>query len=310
MLNEYRFKLGLQVLKNIDTIVRHLLKPISVKKQSNLSTWVRETLSVLLNVLSSLIISITGILDAVVCIPIWLYSLLHSKSGNSIYQLYTIILSSILGGMISVAGHLTYCLGILIRFVNTGRSLTENEKEIIFLVFQQSVNTENIRIIQLPFWNNYYFVLHNYIFTPYNIKSISNSLLIHEVVHIWQFHQQGCSYIYDALAAQIHYGRKCFAGNAYDWTAEVKRGKRAWEDFNKEAAAQFIEEIWNEGTCCDYSIDEEKKIIEAGNGIFFRVLNESTYLNNNAMPTFISNRDSQDYSELAIQAINKIRSRK
>ncbi|MBU3743915.1 MAG: hypothetical protein FGM61_05110 [Sediminibacterium sp.] len=194
--------------------------------------------------------------------------------------------------------------------MDSGRTLNEKEKQIISEVFQNSVNTEIIRLIELPFWSKHCFVLHNYIFIPHNVTSISNSLLVHEVVHIWQFRQEGCSYIFNALAAQIRYGRKNIPGNAYDWTTEIKRGKTDWQDFNKEAAAQFIEDLWKEGAACIYTNKGNCEIIEEGNGVFFRIMHEGTSISNIASPIMISKRDSQNYSAIAFRAVNQLQSMK
>jgi len=298
------------VKKSIDRIVHYFLYPSSQYKQNRITLWLRELTAALFNLLSCLIIFFAGILDTIKNGFAWPYGFLYQKNGIPFYHVFYSLLSSIVGGLISVTGHMIHWMGIVIRLLDMGRPVNESEKEIIVSVFHQSVNPEIIRIIPLPFWNKHFFVLHNYIFTPSNVTSISSALLIHEVVHIWQFRQEGCSYIFNALAAQIRYGIKNTSGNAYDWKAELKRGKIIWQDFNKEAAAQFIEDVWKEGASCIYSNKGDKTITEAGNGKFFQMINLSVTGIQHELPIMISKSNLQDYTALAMQAVKKIRSTK
>ena len=154
--------------------------------------------------------------------------------------------------------------------------------------------------------NKYFFALHNTIYTPHKDQSIPPHLLVHESVHVWQYHHEGTKYLAQALLAQVQYGIKNIPGNAYDWTAELSRGKTDWQDFNKEAAAQLIEEIWKEGEACIPSNEAEPLEVENGCGVFFRMSAEDY----NRKPRFISKRNHQDYTDLAIESMLMLRSKK
>jgi hypothetical protein len=62
-------------------------------------------------------------------------------------------------------------------------------------------------------------------------------VLVHECAHVWQYQHLGPRYAFDAVWAQLRRGR-----SAYDWAAELGRG-RQWRDFNREAQAEFLQDI-------------------------------------------------------------------
>jgi hypothetical protein len=56
---------------------------------------------------------------------------------------------------------------------------------------------------------------------------------------VWQYQHRGAAYAYEALMAQRHGG--------YDWRKELAAGRARWTEFNPEAQAQLIEDIWRRG---------------------------------------------------------------
>lgn len=90
-------------------------------------------------------------------------------------------------------------------------------------------------------------------------------LLVHEAVHVWQYRTRGARYTVEALGAQARYGT-ARVGGAYDWRAEVRRGRTRWRDLNAEAQAQFVQELWEEGV----GIVDGR--VERGGGAFFRAV--------------------------------------
>jgi hypothetical protein len=64
--------------------------------------------------------------------------------------------------------------------------------------------------------------------------------LVHECTHVWQYQHLGYSYTADSLWAQA-------TSDAYNWEAEFGQGHGRWQDFNPEAAAAFVEEVWERG---------------------------------------------------------------
>jgi hypothetical protein len=67
-------------------------------------------------------------------------------------------------------------------------------------------------------------------------------ILVHEVVHVWQYQHEGPRYTTDALGAQLVYGWN--GRGAYDWEAELARGRTDWAELNKEAQGAFVQHLW------------------------------------------------------------------
>lgn len=183
------------------------------------------------------------------------------------------IVSSFLGGFLSVAAALLSLIQTSVPFKSDERPLTKKEKDVLKNVFRDSLALYNIRIkntsgIQLPI------TLGNTIYWP--DLSIPMHLLVHECVHVWQYQNLGYRYLVDALGAQTIYGRSldpahaCDPGNAYDWLAELGRGTTKWEYFNKEAAAQLIQEIWTDGQL--KTVTEGRILsVDTTHGAFYRM---------------------------------------
>jgi hypothetical protein len=104
---------------------------------------------------------------------------------------------------------------------------------------------------------------------------------------------------------------------AYNWeVSEVLRGNTDWSDFNKEAQAEFIEDVWRKGsvTFLDGHVDK-------GDGIFFDFA-EAGRPDTGAVAEFIYNGslDSEqpnvansdvptDYTDIADAAVKTLRER-
>jgi len=85
-------------------------------------------------------------------------------------------------------------------------------------------------------------------------------LLIHECVHAWQYQHLGPRYAVLALGAQV------LLPDAYDWEAELGRGKPGWRQFNQEAQAELIEHTWLRGSLLAGGKNGKKT---TGGGVFF-----------------------------------------
>lgn len=153
------------------------------------------------------------------------------------------ISASIAGTVILVLGTLVSLIQRLLFLQNQPRSLNQTEEDLLRGVFGDSMVLDNIRIIEgrsgLFGINLRAFVLGN---TIYMKRHTTPQVLVHECVHVWQYQHLGPRYAADALGAQLLLGN-----SAYDWKAELARGKSDWRDFNKEAQAQMIQEIWMQG---------------------------------------------------------------
>jgi hypothetical protein len=62
------------------------------------------------------------------------------------------------------------------------------------------------------------------------------SLLVHEMVHVWQYQRTGWSYATNALWAQT-------GGDGYDFAKALREGK-SWQKMNPEQQAQMIQEAF------------------------------------------------------------------
>ena len=271
-----------------------------------IAKWINGILLGSGTVISAIIKSIAGIIGSGVSSILFLINTLISFSIEPALQGLTNLLITIAGGIISILSNLFILIARVVGLLSEGRQLSEDEKNILRVVFRTSLNPNKIRIAYFPFWHKYFFALHNTIYSPHKDQSIPPHLLVHESVHVWQYHHEGTKYLAEALLAQVQYGIKNIPGNAYDWTAEISRGKTDWGNFNKEAAAQLIEEIWKEGEACIPSNEAEPLEVENGCGVFFIMSAEE----DNRKPRFISKRNHQDYTDLAIESMLMLRSKK
>jgi len=269
------------------------------------TNWVRGIIMGLFSILSVAIKIITGIIASFVGATILLIASLISLSLQPFAKGLVNFLLTIAGSTISVLSTLLILIARALGILSEGRPLSEDEKNILLAVFHKSLKPNKITIAYFPFWKKYFFALHNTIYTPQKHLSIPPYLLVHESVHVWQYHHEGNTYLAEALLAQVKYGIKHIPGNAYDWTAELSRGKTVWGNFNKEAAAQLIEEIWKEGAVCILSNGAEPLEVEYGGGVFFSISAEDY----NRKPRFISKRNHQDYTDLAIESMLMLRSK-
>jgi len=161
-----------------------------------------------------------------------------------------------LGGLLdlgaSLAGKVLLVLGTLVALVQDAaflqrraRALTAAEREMLRRVFRRSMSLYNLRLVEgragVFGLNERPFTLGNTIYLKSYLSSIPG-LLIHECVHAWQYQNVGPRYAVEALAAQV------LLPDAYDWEAELGRGKAGWTELNREAQAQVIEDAWLGGS--------------------------------------------------------------
>lgn len=123
------------------------------------------------------------------------------------------------------------------------RPLTLEERALLYPIFGESLIYDRIRIDEQaylgpPQWKFCYVSFY----TINSWKPMHTALLIHEVVHVWQFQHWGSVYIPRALRAQ--YSREGYnyggAPRVVNW---ANRGARL-EDFNPEQQADLIADYW------------------------------------------------------------------
>lgn len=242
------------------------------------------------------------------------------------------IVTSSVGGIFSVLATLLSLVQTIIPYKSDERPLTETEKDVLKNVFRSSLALYNIRIKNTSGLETI-FVLGNTIYCGSPGLNIPIQILVHECVHVWQYQNLGYRYLIDALGAQMIYGRNpknaCAPGNAYDWIAELNRGTAKWEYFNKEAAAQLIEEIWTDGQLTITELGTTVSTIDNSFGAFYRkplvpedlhLTLEEQFIADHNPPTVPGRydptktegihcpRDGKDYTQLAIDSVAKMRS--
>lgn len=132
------------------------------------------------------------------------------------------------------------------------------------------------------------FTLGNTIYLKTNTFPID--LLVHESIHAWQYQQTGNRYASDALTAQW------FVRDAYNWEREINvLNKNVWAEFNNEAQAEFIQDLWKRGELRD----SLGTIILKGNGSFFNADEKLSFGHFKV--------NSMDYTSIAIEAVKTIR---
>lgn len=111
-------------------------------------------------------------------------------------------------------------------------------------IYRGSVALQLVRVVEgragLFSLNDQPFTLGNRIYTKDSDLS-DFSVMVHECAHVWQHQHEGTRYIGGALLAAW-----VLSYDAYEWEVELKKG-RAWRDFNKEAQAEFLEEVFEQG---------------------------------------------------------------
>lgn len=127
------------------------------------------------------------------------------------------------------------------------RGLNQTELDLLTRVYRNSVNLYLVRIVDgfagLLSTNSRPFTIGNTIYMKDEPASTYSTTLVHECCHVWQNQHIGTRYIGDAL-----WGQATLPGQGYSWSEEIDRGHFRWRDFNKEAQASFLEDIFRQGT--------------------------------------------------------------
>jgi hypothetical protein len=139
------------------------------------------------------------------------------------------------------------------------RALTRRERDLLWPIFRNSIAYYNIRVV--PGFggafsvNNRAVTIGNTIYLKGWDPAMWPDVLVHECTHVWQYQHAGSRYVSEAAGAQA------FVPDAYSWQTELTRGNRRWTVFNREAQAQFIQDVWLQGA--------QTPTGPAGHGAFF-----------------------------------------
>jgi hypothetical protein len=124
------------------------------------------------------------------------------------------------------------------------RPLQESEVLLLRKVFGAGLHYPLVRLTRMSTLvaavnSSRAFTLSNTIHLPakaYNSMAQYPSLLVHEMVHVWQYQHTGWTYATDALWAQT-------GGDGYDFAKALRQGK-PWKKMNPEQQAQMIQEAF------------------------------------------------------------------
>lgn len=156
------------------------------------------------------------------------------------------IIASIVGPVVVILGK-TIALVQATVFMQMGeRALTELETTMLRRVFRNSVSLYNVRVVDgfagLFSVNDLAFTLGNTIYMKNTDPATYLSVLVHECVHVWQNQHHGQRYVADALWSQW-----TIPGSGYEWQSEFAAGRVIWRDFNREAQAKLIQDVFDDG---------------------------------------------------------------
>jgi len=124
------------------------------------------------------------------------------------------------------------------------RPLLDTEEALLRKVFGAGLQYASVRLTRMStvvaaFNGSRAFTVRNTIHLPaksYAAMAQYPSLLVHEMVHVWQYQHEGLSYAPNALWAQV-------AGDGYDF-AKALRQNKPWKKMNPEQQAQMIQEAF------------------------------------------------------------------
>lgn len=173
--------------------------------------------------------------------------------------------SGVGGALLVIAGKTAEIAQSVLGVQSEYRLLTADETKFLERVFWRSVPLEQIKVVEgragIFSMNHRAFALGNTIFLK---NRYSEGLLVHECTHVWQYQHFGPSYASDALAAQQ------FVESPYNWRLEVfDRSKDDWRDFNREAQAAFLEDIYNRGELSAAEDGRGGVSTTRGRGVFY-----------------------------------------
>ena len=213
------------------------------------SRWLGRGISAAFDLLGGLIKGISSIVSGLIGGLIRIVGGTLSLDWSSIREGLMDIASGLAGGIILIGLKLVSFVQTVSYFLQPNeRRLTDLEKKDLERVFRDSLALYNIRLVEgfagIFSVNDRAFTSGNTIYLKHRDVSAEPELLVHECVHVWQYHHAGARYTADALIAQ-------YLGNAYEWRKEIEEGRTDWVDFNVESQPQFLEDVYKYGELLD-----------------------------------------------------------
>jgi hypothetical protein len=221
--------------------------------------WLGGVLSGLLNVLGAATSGAVGIVGGVLAGIVRLLggaaTLDRGLAGRGAIR----IGSSAVGAVVLVGGSAVAALQRLVVAERPARPLSAEETSVLRGVFADSVSLHDVRLVEgrsgVFGANRRPFTLGNLVYLKDHDPLEQRDVLVHELVHVWQYQHEGPRYTAEALGAQVRYG---WAGRgAYDWRAELARGRTAWSELNKEAQGRLVQDAFTDGAASCGSIADD-----------------------------------------------------
>jgi hypothetical protein len=199
-----------------------------------------------------------GVISGVIKVVIGGIGGLLAWDGRVFVEGWGDILGGIAGGVIGIVGKAIAVVQTIFGLQWGKRALTDKEKKMLTQVFRNSVALYNVRVVDgfagLYSVNDRPFTLGNTIYMKNVLPPNYNVLLVHECTHVWQYQNLGYKYTMEAVWAQW-----TVPSQGYNWQDEFERGNTRWHEFNREAQAKFIDDVWRLGRSGD----------DIGNGVFY-----------------------------------------
>jgi hypothetical protein len=284
--------------------------------------WVGGVVAGITNLVGSVLKGAAGIVGGVVGGLIRVIGGILGWDKKLVIDGWVDIGASIAGSLLLIVGHIVSLVQRIILVQTHERPLTKAERAILTVIFQNSISLYSVRLVQgasglFGVTTSGAFTMSNTIYLNQTNLKIHPETLVHECVHVWQYQNLGSKYSAGALGAQFRYGRSGGCGDAYDWTLEASRGHAHWKDFNREAQAQLIEEVWTDGTLTSGGS------VQTGSGAFYETANcQASFGTDFCVGQFIASdtpdvasdsvlvhcpRDGNDHTDLANEATADLR---
>jgi hypothetical protein len=230
--------------------------------------WLGGIIKGISSLLGTITNGILGIAGGITAGLVKIIIALYARNAHLIIRGFWDILSPVVGTIIVVSGKFLALVQSIFFLQGFERPLDEHETAVLNRVFKGSLNYYVTRIIEghvgIFGLNSRSFTLGNTVYLK--AKKFDAFLLVHEAIHAWQYQQTGNRYASDALGAQW------FFKDAYDWQREINvLHKTHWFDFNLEAQAEFMADLWKYG---EPGVDSGLPVY-ARNGVFFNADSES-----------------------------------
>jgi hypothetical protein len=174
---------------------------------------------------------------------------------------------SAVGSVIFVAVRIVDLVQAAFRLQPAKRKSTRREREILWPIFRDSLNYDAIELVVGPAG-----ILTRFGraftmgFTIY-LPSYSETTLVHECVHTWQFQFGGFRYIGNSALHQLDSLVFSRSYQPYRWRPRIDAGDSWYTLGSAEAQAQFIEDVYADGI---FDFTDPKRPDDTSPGAFFR----------------------------------------